>query len=413
MNRFGVLAAGVSAVVVGAAAFGTAPVKKAGSPPPPIASYWMDVSTTSGFGAGMMAGGSRPNVGAIMAAMNGGGGGSVAHTLQLRLSSRDKPAGTPQAQHFIPAGLDMGASLPLVTPEIERASTPSGPSEPGTYEKPKGRMLIYWGCGEHAAAGEPMVIDLAKMTSGQVPENLKALSKMAQTMGRSREPTAGSSPGFGEWPNVKDSRTVPAAGSLVGAHRVEGNYSPAIAFNLGQGQDFMPSLGLHEAGATPSGADPLEWRPVAQATGYALSMFGANGNGDVIIWTSAKSASMAPAFDYLSPAEVKRLIASGAVLPPSTSQCTLPAEVAAAVPQGMVMGIGYGPEAFFADSPRAPKWTARVRFKSTAMLMRGMGGMGQGDSGGQAQTDQPQQPQPKKKHRGFGLGDLLGGAIPH
>jgi hypothetical protein len=155
------------------------------------------------------------------------------------------------------------------------------------------------------------------------------------------------------------------------------------------------------------------WQAAAQATGYALSMFGANGNGDVIIWTSAKSASMAPAFDYLSPAEVKRLIASGAVLPPTTTQCTLPAEVAAAVPQGMVMGIGYGPEAYFSDSPRAPKWTARVRFKSTAMLMRGMGAMGQGDSGGQAQGDQPQQPQPKKKRRGFGLGDLLGGAIPH
>jgi hypothetical protein len=410
MNRMCVLAAGVSAAVL----VGAAPVKKAATKaPPPIASYWMDVSTSSGFGAGMMAGGSRPNVGAIMAAMSGGGG-SVAHTLQLRLSSRDKPAGAPEAQHFIPAGLAMGASLPLVTPEIERASTPSGPSQPGTYEKPKGRMLIYWGCGEHAAAGEPMVIDFAKMTSGQVPENVKALSRMAQSMGRmAHEPTAGSSPGFGEWPNQRDSRQVPAAGSLIGAHRIEGNYSPPIAFSLGQGQDFMPSLGLHEAGAMPSGADPLMWQAAAQATGYALSMFGANGNGDVIIWTSAKSASMAPAFDYLSPAEVKRLIASGAVLPPTTTQCTLPAEVAAAVPQGMVMGIGYGPEAYFSDSPRAPKWTARVRFKSTAMLMRGMGAMGQGDSGGQAQSDQPQQPQPKKKRRGFGLGDLLGGAIPH
>lgn len=410
MNKVSVLAAGVSAVVLGAVAF-AAPVKKAETKaPPPIATYWMDVSTTSGFGAGMMGGG-RPNMSQVMAMMNGGGG-SVAHSLELRLSSREKPTGAPQAQHFIPAGLDMGASLPLVTPEMLRTPETRESSEPTTYEKPKGRMLIYWGCGEHAAAGEPQVIDFAKMSEGEMPENLRALTKMAQMMGRmsAREPTADNSPGFGEWPNQRDSRAVPAAGSLIGAHRVEANYAPPIDFSLSQGQDFMPGLGLHEAGTMPSGADNLMWQQAAQATGYALAMFGQGRGGDIVIWTSAKSASLAPAFDYLSPGEVKRLVASGAVLPPSTSQCTLPAEVASAVPQGMVMGIGYGPEAYFSDSPRAPKWGVRVRYKSTAMLMRGMSGM-MGDESGQA-SEQPQaQPQPQKRRGGL-LGGILS-SIPH
>ena len=134
------------------------------------------------------------------------------------------------------------------------------------------------------------------------------------------------------------------------------------------------------------------------------------------MWTSAKSASLTPAFDFQSPAQVRQLIASGAALPPSTSECVLPAEVARAVPEGMVMGIGYGPEAGFSDSPKAPKWTAHVRFKTTAMLMRGMGDMGGGDDGGYASSDDQQQPpppqQPPKKRRGIGIGDLLG-AIPH
>ena len=412
MNKISVLAAGVSAAVLGASAFAAAPARKVESKaPPPIATYWMDVSTTSGFGAGMMGGG-RPNMSQVMAMMNGGGG-SVAHSLELRLSSREKPTGAPQAQHFIPAGLDMGASLPLVTPEMVRAVEAHGSSEPGSYEKPKGRMLIYWGCGEHAGANQPQVIDFAKMSEGQMPENLRALTKMAQMMGRmsAREPTADNSPGFGEWPNQRDSRAVPAAGSLIGAHRVEANYAPPIAFSLGEGQDFMPGLGLHEAGTMPSGADNLMWRQAAQATGYALAMFGQGRGGDVVIWTSAKSASLAPAFDYLSPSEVKHLVVSGAVLPPSTSQCTLPAEVASAVPQGMVMGIGYGPEAYFSDSPRVPKWGVRVRYKTTAMLMRGMGAMTGGDEGGQA-SDQPQaQPQPQKKRGGL-LGGILS-SIPH
>jgi hypothetical protein len=184
-----------------------------------------------------------------------------------------------------------------------------------------------------------------------------------------------SAPGFGRWPNDKDSRQVPGGGSLVGSHKVEANYAPPISFSLAAGQDFMPALGLRDAGALPSGASRLMWQPAAQATGYALAMFGSSGGGDVIMWSSAKSAQM-PAMDYLAPGEVKRLVAAGAVLPPSANECVLPAEVAAAVPMGMVMMIGYGPEADFTDDPKAPKWTTKVRYKTTDSLMRGMPGMG-------------------------------------
>ena len=130
------------------------------------------------------------------------------------------------------------------------------------------------------------------------------------------------------------------------------------------------------------------------------------------MWTSAKSAQM-PAMDYLAPGEVKRLVAAGSVLPPSANECILPAEVAAAVPMGMVMMIGYGPEADFTDNPKLPKWTTKVRYKTTASLMRGMPGMG-GYAASESTPTQPQeaQPQPQKKRRGLGLGDLLG-AVPH
>ena len=407
--------AAVSALAAAPAHKSTAHESSAAAPPP-VATYWMDVSTMSGFGAGMMGGG-RPSLGQMMSMMNGGGN-AVAHMLSLRLSSRDRPAGDPQANHFIPAGMQMGASLPLVTPPPPKQYTgASGPSEPGSYEKPQGRILIYWGCGEHAGAGQPMVIDFAKMAEGQIPPGLEALEKMGRAMGRmaAREPTRDDSPGFGEWPNTKDSRVVPASASLVGAHRVEGNYSPAMAFTLGQGQDFMPGLGLREAGAMPSGADRLDWTPAAQATGYALALFGGGqgqgGGHDMVIWTSGKGATLFPAFDYESPAEVRQMIAAGAALPPSTSECMLPAEVSRAVPQGMVMGIGYGPEAGFADKPHAPTWTTRVRYKTTAMLMRGMGDMGAAGNGDQQQA-QGQPPEQKKKRHGFGLGDLIN-AVPH
>ena len=363
---------------------------------PPIANYWVDVATSSGLGAGMTAGG-RPNMSQIMGMMQGGS--SVAHTLDLRLASREKAAGAPSAQHFIPPGLQMGASLPLLTPQVSRPA-PSNPGMPQGYQQPKGRMLIYWGCGEHIGPGQPTVIDFSKLAAGQLPPGMAAMAAMGRA---AVPPQPGQSPGFGQWPNERDSRPVPVQGTLVGPHRVEGNYSPPIGFSLSAGQDFMPDLALVEAAALPSGASQLSWRPAPQATGYALTMFGSAHNGDVIVWTSASKAATAANLDYLPPLEVKQLVASGAALPPSANQCVLPAEVATASPSGMIMMIGYGPEAHFAEAPKNPKWTARVRYKSTASLIRGMGGMGATQPGGNGQPGQP----PKKKKK-FGIGDLLG-----
>ena len=390
MNRISVLALGASAALL----LGAAPP----SDPPPIANYWMDVGTTSGFGAGMMGGRGRPSIGQIMSMMSGGGP-SVGHTLDLRLASRQKPTAGPEADHFIPPGLQMGPSLPLVTPVREEVRAPGG--VPPNLKQTKGRMLLFWDCGEHVGAGQPSVIDFSKLAAGQVPPGMAAMAATAHSVAG---PT--SAPGFGRWPNDRDRSAVPASGSLVGAHRVEGNYSPPIAFSLTAGQDFMPSLELTEAGSLPSGATRLVWRPAPPATGYSLAMFGASGNGDVVMWSSGKNAGFSN-MDYLAPSEVRRLVGLGAVLPPTTSECLLPAEVAAASPAGAITMIGYGPEANFAEKPKAPKWTAKVRFKTTATVMHGLGGFG----GASARPGQPAPP-PKKKKR-FGLGDILNGTIPN
>jgi hypothetical protein len=388
MKKLALATAGVSVAAIAVAAPPTSV--------PPVATYWMDAATQSGMGAGMTSGG-RPDMGQIMSMMSGRGG-SVAHTLYLHLGSRDKASGPPSAEHLPPASLAMGPSLPLVSPERASPVRETVPGMPQNWERPKGRMLIYWGCGEHVAAGQPTVIDFAKLAAGQMPPAFATMAKMAQSaMG----PRAGSHPSFGEWPNHRDSRAVPATGSLVGSHKVQANYAPPIAFTLAQ--DFMPALGLAEGGALPSGATPLNWQQAPGASGYALWMFGAAGNGDIIMWSSAKSASMMANQDYLSPAEVTRQIAAGTVLPPSASQCILPAEVSQAAPQGVVSMIGYGPEANFAEAPKAPKWVAKVRFKTGATMIRGMGAMSMGND--ERSAAQPAQP-PRKKKR-FGLGDVL------
>ena len=70
------------------------------------------------------------------------------------------------------------------------------------------------------------------------------------------------------------------------------------------------------------------------------------------------------------------------------------------------MMIGYGPEAHFAEAPKAPKWVAKARFKTTASIMLGMPEM---SSAPGATPGQQQQPKQKKR---FGIGDVLKGVIP-
>lgn len=392
MKYVKLLAATALVPMVAAAAPKTTPASTA-----PIATYWMDVTTQSGMGMGV-----QPNAADMMRMMTGGGAPQASHVLRLRLASKTPAPAAPQADHFIPQGLRMGPSLPLVTPIKAKA-------EPVAPMQPKGRMLVYWGCGDHAGAGQPMVLDYAQMASGKVPESIKAFGA---TMGRSYANSFGptDAPGFGEWPNRQDSRLVPPGSSLLGAHKIAGNYSPQIDFTLGAGQDFMAAMALSDGGMTPAGANLMRWNPVVNATGYAIASFGANEAGDTIMWSSVKSAGMAN-LDYISPGNIARAIADGLALPPSTTQCTVPAEVVRAMPMGMVMGVAYGPEVHFAEAPKNPKWAVTVRYRANASVMRGMGGMmgDAGDGPGPQQQAQPQ-PQPKKK-RGLGLGDILG-ALP-
>jgi hypothetical protein len=38
-------------------------------------------------------------------------------------------------------------------------------------------MQIYWGCGEHAKPGQPVVIDFAQMSAGKMPAGMEALTR--------------------------------------------------------------------------------------------------------------------------------------------------------------------------------------------------------------------------------------------
>ena len=347
----------------------------------PVATYWMSAETTAGFGAGMMGGaggGGRPSLGSIMGMM-GGGANAANHKLTLQLgSSTATPA--PSANHTVPAGFGIGPQLPLLTP---RAAPPApvetGESIPKEYQRPRGRMLIFWGCGDRARPGQPLVLDFAQMAEGKLPAAaMGAMKGLNYTP--MQPPSAARSKTYGEWPNERERRTPPPTSSLVGPHAVAGSYTPPINFMLTPNQDFMPPLGLRTAKA-PSGSAQLTWTAAPSARGYLAMAVGGGEQDTVALWISSEGQAAAFGLpDYLSPGDLQRLVTSKALMPAGSTSCAVPKEFVDVAPTAFVNLAGYGEEANFSSPPRPadPRtpwnidWVAKVRYRTAESAILGM-----------------------------------------
>ena len=327
---------------------------------PPEAQYWMDVATMNTSIPGMPAGMSF-----------GGMGGGPQRTLNLYLLSRRKAA-APEAQHDIPLGQNMGPALPLLLPHVERDVQRGGPGD-RQYEKPKARLLVYWGCGEEVRSGQPRVADTEKMS----------LEQFAQVLSGRTPPNRGApyGPGRAIWPNERDSKPVPATSSLLGDHFVHGNYTPDIRFQIGRMQDFLQPVALAAAGPL-SASVKLDWQSVPTAQGYfATGMAHREKTNETILWSSSELPETGfGLMDYLPNDYLRRLITDKVVMGPGATSCAIPKGIFEGVEGAMVRMIAYGEELNLAHPPRPsdpkavwePIWTARVRVKSIGMTPIGM-----------------------------------------
>lgn len=363
--------------------------------------YEMDVATMSGFAA--MAGGGRGGLGGAMSMMFGGDPSSrVAYTLNLRLGSDQSPtAPPPKGDHYFEPQAKLGKSVPLIAPQRAEGSYTT------EFERPKGRLLLYWGCGAKAGPGQPVIIDFAKVAAGQVPPGL-----FSSAVPIIREVSQANSKSYVDWPNSKGGKQPQAGSSLIGAHRINSNVGSDINFNLAQ--DYMPGLQASTA-QQADGSVMIRWGALQPATGYVAWTIGGmdrgGGNGDMVWWTSSASKEFGGGlWDWLPPSVVANLITKKIVMPPSQTSCQIPAEVKKASGEMMIGNLNaFGPEANFSYPPKPAgnavwniDWTAKVRFRSHTMLLVGadMGGMGAmgGSSGSSGST--PAEPPKKKKCKG-------------
>ncbi|GAA4012998.1 hypothetical protein GCM10022280_08840 [Sphingomonas swuensis] len=356
----------------------------AAAPPKAVSEtrYWMSAETVSGLTSGV--------------------GGGQAKRLQLQLGSPQTIA-APSAEHLPPATLKAGASLPLTTPRIEKVA---GWQADGTRPEamPKTRMLLYWGCGEKAGPGQPMVLEFG------TPAAAKVMASLTPAVAMMNMPNARSSATYGEWPNSEGRTTVPASGSLVGDHLVRGNYSPDIRFSLTAANDFLAPLAPRSS-KLPSGAMQIDWASIPNARAYMASVMGAKQDGTMLLWSSSavKLASMLMP-DYLAQGDITRLVASKVLMAPDTTRCAVPSEVVQATEGAALQMTAFGPEANFHSPPGQRAWAAKLRSKSTHMGMLGMSAdLGGLDMRGEQPPAQQNGQRPSRKRQLLrGLGSVLG-----
>ena len=354
---------------------------QAGKSKPPVAQAWLDVATYSGLGMPGMGGGMNP-MAMLGGAFGGGGRNNFGNTmtgrsgswLDVTLSTRNNPS-LAEATQSVPAGSKLAPELKLVSPKSQKAP-PSTEDEVirEEFEPPKGKIYLYWGCGDTVRPGQPKVLDMSKASPADYQKFF--VGRRATQRG------AHLADGRPSWPNEQDTRLVPEGASLVGEHLFKGQGVPeGFKFSLGQAQDIMPPLELNQR--NKDGATQLEWQGLPTARAYFISAMGARSDNEMVFWSSSEVPENGTGLvDYQTNVAVDRWLKEKALLSPDARTCTVPKGIFG---QGaMVRMIGYGTELNLAHPPKPtnpnvvwePQWAVKVRLKSVANAMLGVEAMG-------------------------------------
>ncbi|HXX81137.1 MAG TPA: hypothetical protein VEI46_06280 [Thermodesulfovibrionales bacterium] len=341
----------------------------------PYAHYWMTIETHNMSIPGMPSG-EMSGMEGMMGKMMGMPEFGPTRTLRLQLNSPRQLPPDPDATHDIPPGQNMGKSLPLIIPVHEKAATERYTPEKREekIEKPRFRMLIYWGCSEEVRPGQPIVIDTENMSPADFG---KAFT--GRTATRQSPPSERNGWIYADWPNRKSTLKVPKDSSLLGNHFVHGNYTPDIKFSIDRMRDFMAPVEFTSVTGSTSESIWFQWKEIPTAIGYLATAMAHNQQaGETIFWSSSEvQDSGFGLMDFLTPADVRRFIQDRVVMDPRITSCTIPRGIFKGTEGSMLNFIAYGEEMNMVypprpddpDQPWNPIWAVKVRLKSTGMTM--------------------------------------------
>ena len=212
---------------------------------------------------------------------------------------------------FLPSALKLQAQ-PEAKPVADEEDTAPLPE----MERPKGRLLLYWGCGASVRNGQPQVLDMATASAADMGKFFQA--RHATQRG------AHTAPGRPVWPSKPDARMVPANASIAGEHAFSGQGVPeGFRFQIPAAHDLMPPLNLQQA--DEGGATELRWTAAPNARAYFASAMGGNDRQEMILWTSSELPDTGMGLmDYQTNTAVDRWLREKVLLAPTTTRCSVP-----------------------------------------------------------------------------------------
>jgi len=346
----------------------------------PYPQYWMDVSTQN-----MSIPGMEGMSGSRFGKMAGGKGFGPSRSLLLKLNSPQKLPSDPFATNDVPPGQNMGKTLPLLIPEKVKAEKHEyvEREEPrDKVEKPKARMLIYWGCSEEVRKGQPRVLDTEKMSMEEFGKSMGSLS--AHTPSQQYQPRERAGWIYADWPNKESHVEVPENGSLQGDQVVRGNYIPEIKFTIDEMHDFMAPVEFSSITGGLADSIRFEWREVPTAVGYfAMAMAHNNETGETIFWSSSEVPEAGfGLMSFLTPGDVQKFLKERVIMNTKTTSCNIPTAIFNGAGGSMLQFVAYGDELNVVHPPKPkdpkrpwnPEWAVKVRLKSTGMTPLGQAG---------------------------------------
>ena len=397
---------------------------------PPIAQAWIDVATGAGMGGGGMGGGPGGPAG-----MGGGMGGALSAMFggAPRAGANDNDFGrttsTPagrwvdvtlytsrnanlaEANQAVPQATTLAPTWKLqAPPQAKPAAAPRDDEEmPPQLDRPKGKIILYWGCSDAVRSGQPKVIDLASASPQEMSQYFQAR--------RATQRGAHLAAGRPVWPSRDDRRSLPDGASIVGEHAFSGQGVPdGFRFSIPAAQDVMPAIQLTQRDG--GSATQLSWQALPTARAQFLAAVGSKGEGETVIWSSSDVPETGfGLLDYQTNAAVDRWLKERVLLAPTVTQCAVPKGIFGEV--GMLRMIAYGSELNLVHPPRPadpkvtwePEWAVKVRVKSVTSAMLGIEGMPGAMPASAPDTASAQPPEERKEERKPSALDILRGVI--
>ncbi len=349
----------------------------------PLNQVWIDLATFSGMGMpGTGAAGGNPMqmLGRMLDGSRAGNrfgntqSGSAGQWMDVTVFTRRNPA-LDSATHVIPAALKLGESLRLQAPRVRAvAEHDTDAVVEADYERPRGKLLLYWGCGEQVRAAQPRVLDMATAD----PRDVAAFFVVRRATQRGAHSAAGRP----QWPNPADERLLPEGASVVGAHAFSGEgIVESLRFSIPREYDLLPPIAFKQA--QRNGATLLSWQAMPQARAFFIGVMGAradsNGAAEMVLWTSSERPETGFGLvDYQPNRAIDGWLKDKVLLGPATRECAIPKGVFG--DGAMLRMIAYGNELNLAHPPRPvdaktawqPEWTAKLRIKSVHTALLGM-----------------------------------------